>query len=138
MLGFLFFAIPSGIAAFVVLKSLHPFPDSAASSLAFVLFSDVWLAIFGWSMFHVLLFRTVEITPDGVKDELRLFGWRVRKRVVAFSQPHFVDAKDYRGGFPTSREMTFFLFVGPGCRISIKVAKERAMEIKRIVLPSTP
>lgn len=132
-IGFLFLAVPSGIAAFVFLKSCHPFPDSFVSSLGFVLFSDVWLAIFAYSMSRVLLFRTVEITPDAVTEELRFLGLRVRNRAVALVEPHFVDVKDYRAGFPVARDKTQFLFAGSGCQISLSIGKERGLQIKQIV-----
>jgi hypothetical protein len=132
-IGFLFVAVPSGIAAFVFTSSCHPFPDSFASSLGFVLFSDFWLAIFCYSAFRVLSFRTVEITPDGVKEDLRFLGWPVRSRSVSFQKPHFIDLKDYRGGFPVARERTWFLFVGPGCQIAVDVEKARASQIRQIV-----
>jgi hypothetical protein len=114
------------------MRSCHPFPDSFVSSLGFVLFSDVWLAIFCYSAVRVLSFRTVEITPDGVMDESRFLGWRVRSRSVSFRKPHFVDAKDYRGGFPVARARTRFLFVGPGCQIPVDLEKERASQVKQM------
>ena len=120
------------------MRSCHPFPDSFVSSLGFVLFSDVWLVIFCYSAFRVLSFRTVEITPDGVQDAMRFLGWRIRSRSVSFLKPHFVDFKDYRGGFPVARERTRFLFVGPGCQITIDVEKDRAAQIKQLAALVTP
>lgn len=135
-IGFLFFAAASGFAAFVFLRSVRPLSDSFGSGLGFVLFADVWLAIFVWSAIEALFYRTVVISAEGVRDERRLFGACVRRREVLFAGPHFVNVGDYQGGGFTRRWMSGFRFVGPGGRISVQVTREKGHEIRDVLAES--
>jgi len=129
----LFSGASSGVAAYAFLSSCRPVPESLLSGLLFTLFGGLWLAIFAWSVKQVVVWRTVMVTAEGVREHVFLLGLRLRRQEVRFSERHFVDWQDYRAGLPVERSRTWFFFAGRRARISISVEASRADEIKSLL-----